>query len=176
MIRSLALAVALVLGVAPALGPSRADEGDPAGWSVSVDPRGRAFLKWVSEAEGPRVLLIGCLRDAEEFFVSAKAVPGAEEDDEVELALIVADAQWRISGAVARTEDGLLTFEKETELTAKMRKALAKELMAVLTAPGPIVLQIGNSETLELPLEAIAPRQGIAVAAKTFGKVCFGAK
>jgi hypothetical protein len=33
-----------------------------------------------------------------------------------------------------------------------------------------------NSDTVDLPLEAIPPRQGIEVAAKTFEKVCFGAK
>ena len=178
MKRSLALRLfaAACLTVSVAAPIARADEGDPAGWSVSADPRGRAFLKWVSEAGGPRVLLLGCLRDVDEFFVSAKAVPGAEEGDDVELQLLVADAEWRITGSVSRTEDGETTFEKELEVGAKARKKLGKELMPVLTAPGPIVLQIGNSDTIELPLEPIPPRAGIAAPLKTFEKVCFGGK
>ena len=170
------LALLAAVAMAPPLAPSHADEGDPAGWSVSTDPRGRAFLKYATEAGGPRVLVIGCLRDVDEVFVSAKGVAGMVAGDDVELQLLVADAEWRISGSVARTEDGLMTFEKEMEVTAKARKALRKALMPVLTAPGPIVLQIGNSDTMELPLEPIAPRAGIAAAAKTFDKVCFGGK
>lgn len=170
--------VALVVAVATALPLAhlRADEGDPAGWSISTDPRGRAFLKWVAEPGGPRILLIGCLRDVDEVFVSAKGVPGMVEGEDVELQLLVADAEWRITGSVGRTEDGLMTFDKEMEVTAKGRKALRKALMPVLTAPGPIVLQVGNSETMDLPLEPIPPRAGIEAAARTFDKVCFGGK
>ena len=176
--RLLALAFAVLAGglaVLPSAAP-RADEGDPAGWSVSVDPRGRAFLKWVSEAGGPRVLLFGCLRDVDEFFVSAKNVPGMEEGDDVELQLLVPDAEWRISGSVARTEDGLMTFEKEQDAGKKAMKKLARELMPVLSAPGPIVLQIGNSDTVDLPLEPIAPRAGIETPLQSFEKVCFAGR
>ena len=168
-------ALAVGLAAVPPAAP-RADEGDPAGWSVSVDPRGRAFLKWVAEAGGPRVLLIGCLRDADEFFVSAKTVPGMEEGEDVELQLLVPDAEWRISGSVARTEDGLMTFEKEMEAGKTAMKKLGRELMPVLTAPGPIVLQIGNSDTMDLPLEPIAPRAGIETPLQSFEKVCFGGR
>src|SRR5262245_38601583 len=50
-------------------GPAVADKGDKAGWSLTTDPRKRAFLKFVPTNDGPRILVLGCLRDVDSFMV-----------------------------------------------------------------------------------------------------------
>ena len=176
-VKMLMAGLALVAVGASAV-PVRADEGDPAGWSVAVDPRKRAFLQYVAEAGGPRLLTIGCLRDAEEFFVSSVGVRGLPAKAQgVGLVLSVPDAEFVIYGEIdADTDGGGPRFMAEHDFGPAERKRTAKELLPVLRAPGPIVLQVENGEAVDLPLEAIAPRAGIAAALKTFEKVCFGGK
>jgi hypothetical protein len=167
------LTLATILPVVPA---AVADEEDPAGWSMVTDPRRRAFLRYVAEAGGPRFFDFGCLRDVDEFFLYAKAVPGTEEGGDVELKLLVADAEWSISGEVVRTGDGETTFRVEKDADARAMKKMGAGLMKVLNAPGPIVLQIGNGEPVELTLEPLPPRAGIAPFLGRFEKICFGSK
>lgn len=171
--RSAQLLLAALVAAMPFASAGSADEGDPAGWSISTDPRGRAFLRYVAEADGPRLLFVGCLRDVDEFFVHVKGVPEMTAGDDVELRLIVPDAEWSLSGAVAITEDGAATFTRETDADAGAMKEIGEALLPVLSAPGPIVLQVGNSETVELTLEDLPPRIGIAGPLKTFEKICF---
>ena len=172
------LAAVVLASAVPSAVPVRADEGDPAGWSVAVDPRKRAFLNYVAEAGGPRLLTIGCLRDVDEFFVASVGVGGLPTKAEgVGLVLTVPDAEYVIYGDIdADTDGGGPRFMAEQDFGPAERKRTAKELLPVLRAPGPIVLQVENGDPVDLPLEAIAPRAGIAAALKTFERVCFGGK
>lgn len=180
MIRSFAhgLLAAVALVAAAPLPNARADEGDPAGWSVAVDPRRRAFLTYVAEADGPRLLLVGCLRDAEEFFVSSVGVQGLPRSAAgVGLVLSVPDADYVVYGDIEPdVETGAPKFMSQADADAAELKRTAKHLLPVLRAPGPIVLQVENGEPVDLPLEAIPPRAGIAGPLARFEKVCFGAK
>jgi hypothetical protein len=174
----LGLVAALGLTMAPPLPAARADEGDPAGWSVSVDPRGRAFLQWVSEAGGPRVLLIGCLRDAEEYFVSSVGVEGLPRSATgVGLVLSVPDADYVVYGDIEPDrESGAPKFMSQTDADSAELKRTATYLLPVLKAPGPVVLQVENGKPVDIPLEVLPPRAGIAGPLARFEKVCFGAK
>lgn len=161
----------------PAPTTATADEGDPAGWSVVVDPRKRAFLRYVAEAGGPRLLHIGCLRDVDEFFVASTGVEGLPDDGPgAGLTLTVPDAEYVIYGDIARDDEGRPAFNAEVDADARELKKVAKQLLPVLTAPGPVVLQVGNGEPVDLTLEDLPPRVGIAAPLATFRKVCFAGK
>jgi hypothetical protein len=54
---------------AGAVSPASADQGDKQGWSLGSDPRKRVFLRFVPANDGPRVLVLGCLRDVDSFIV-----------------------------------------------------------------------------------------------------------
>ncbi len=54
---------------AGAVSPASADQGDKQGWSLGSDPRKRVFLRFVPANDGPRVLVLGCLRDIDSFIV-----------------------------------------------------------------------------------------------------------
>ena len=168
--------LAVLAAVVPVSAP-RADEGDPAGWSVATDPRGRAFLKFVAEAGGPRLLVIGCLRDVDSMWVGSTGVEGLpDEGPGAGLTLTVPDAEWVVYGAIEKGDGGRPAFSADLEADAKARKKIAMELLPVLKAPGPAVLQVANGTPVDLPLEPIPPRAGIAEPLKTFEKVCFRGK
>ncbi len=172
------IAFAAALGLLGAVvGPEtpRADEGDRAGWSVATDPRRRAFLVATETAGGPRLLTIACLRDADSFAIYSAGVPGLTAGEGVELVLAVADAEYRLTGSADPDRDtGVVGFAGEHDIEGAARKKLASELLPVLKAPGPIVLTIGGAPPVEIPLEDLPPRAGIAGPLKTFEKICFG--
>jgi len=173
------LVPALFALVVPVLAPAAAvaDPGDPLGWSVGVDPRGRAFLKYVAEPDGPRLLTIGCLRDVDSYFVGSVGVPDLpDEGPGAGLTLTVPDAEYVVYGDIEKDEDGRPAFDASIDADARELKKIARQLMPVLSAPGPVVLTVGGAGPVDLPLEAMPPRAGIAVPLKTFAKVCFGAK
>src|SRR5262249_34446098 len=82
LVMTCGLLLALVL---PALAGS--GYGNKAGWSAYVDPRKRAFLNYVLVDDGPRLLLLGCLRDVDSFLVSSEEMSEAKEADNVTLTL-----------------------------------------------------------------------------------------
>ncbi len=173
----LLLAALTLAALLPLPAPVTADEGDPAGWSVVTDPRKRAFLRYVAEAGGPRLLHIGCLRDVDEFFVSSTGVEGLPDDGPgAGLTLTVPDADYVIYGDIAQDDDGHPTFNAEFDADTAELEKVAAQLMPVLTAPGPVVLQIGNGTPVDLTLEDLPPRAGIARPLAAFRKVCFGRK
>ena len=173
-----ALLVGVLVAVPPvASTPARAEPGDPLGWSVAVDPRGRAFLKYVAENDGRRLLVLGCLRDVDSFTVLAELPAKVADRPGVALKLSVADASWSATGAVeASGLSGTPEFSADLDFDREAATKIAKPLLRVLTAPGPIVLQVGDSDAVELPLEALPPHAGIAEPLKKFEAVCFRAK
>ena len=81
-----------------------ADAGDQAGWSVRTDPRGRAFLMWVPQEDGPRTLMLGCLRDADTFTTMSYAVGASDEINPVKLTLTNAKRVSRLKAASRYTQ------------------------------------------------------------------------
>lgn len=156
--------------------PTAADEGDVAGWSVATDPRKRAFLQWVPVAGGPRQLLFACLRDADTFAVYSTGIPGVVPIRPYSrLTLSWGDRRWSIVGTVD-PEPGnprSTTFTADTDQDAAGRAAIARELLPVLTAPGPLVLQIDAAPPIALPTRAANGMAGIEAALPVFQRVCF---
>ena len=175
-IARLLFAAVTVASILPAPPVAIADEGDPAGWSMVTDPRRRAFLHYTAEAGGPRLFDFGCLRDVDEFFLYVPAMPGTTAGEGAELRLMVADAEWSITGEVVTGDAGQKTFRVEKDADAREMKKMGVGLMKALSAPGPVVLLVGNGDTVEITLEPLPPRAGIAPYLGRFEKICFGSK
>lgn len=169
----LACAVLAILAGGLSTPSTRADDGDPAGWSVLTDPRGRAFLVATETAGGPRLLTVACLRDVDEVTVYAE-VPGLVAGHEgVALRLAVADADWDLV-ATADAIDGRVVATAEAADGAAARRALESRLTRILTAPGPLVVSAEGAGVVEIPLEALPPRAGVARPLARFRTICFG--
>lgn len=144
------------------------DPGDAAGWSTDTDPRKRAFLKFVPEKDGPRILMFGCLRDAETFSIYSTGLDPRTAAN-VELSLINGAATYRVQGDIAA--DGLspeptFTYENLDADAAALRR-VKNALMPVFSGAGPIKLTVGSASR-DLPLTGLKP------ALDRFAAICFG--
>ena len=85
--------------------PADADAGDKAGWSVQTDPRKRAFLHYVPVKDGPRVLMIGCLRDVDSFTVMSSGLQIGANETKAILALSNGASRYAVEGGVEPDAD-----------------------------------------------------------------------
>ncbi len=164
-------AVALALSIA-LLVPALADVGtDTAGWKVKTDPRKRAFLQYVAEDFGARVLVLGCLRDVDMFEVISEQDSAVSPDVSMTLRLVNGTAEYTVQGKFGATGFGVGVpgFGSELfDVNARKRNDLRQKLLPVLEGKGPIVLTIGSySRTL--------PVSGLADVLGRFKAICFDA-
>ena len=148
-------------------GPAVADKGDKAGWSLTTDPRTRAFLKFVPTNDGPRILVLGCLRDVDSFMVLSEQ--GVASTQTVVLTLSNGTIRYTVEGKIEPDGAGVgqVGFVSEFDVDAKARQQLRVRLLPVLEGKGPIVMTLG-SISRELPASDLsAPLRG-------FKSVCFG--
>lgn len=80
--------------------PAKADPGDPAGWFVNLDRRGRAFLTWTARKDGPPILMLACLRDAELFTGDVGGRRHCDEWKRAQLLLFDDRANFSVDGEV----------------------------------------------------------------------------
>lgn len=97
---SAALSILVAGGILAArLSPLAADPGDKTGWSVTTDPRKRAFLIYVPTAGAARLLNIACLRDVNSLSVISEGV--AVPAGTATLTLANGNTRYDIAGSVA---------------------------------------------------------------------------
>lgn len=166
---------ALALCFADAM-PAHADQGDKAGWSVLTDPRHRAFLIWTPEQDGPRVLMLACLRDAEMFTAMSYAVGERAEIKSATLILSNGSARFEVAGSITNYPAiGRSSFISDLDVDAKQLQALGRKLLPVLEAPGDITLTFasgaGAAAAPATPLTI--PRAGLPAVLGRFHNVCF---
>ena len=94
----LAIMAATFAMFAGAVSPASADQGDKQGWSLGSDPRKRVFLRFVPANDGPRVLVLGCLRDVDSFIVLSEQDIGIEPGQDATLTLANGAARFVVEG------------------------------------------------------------------------------
>jgi hypothetical protein len=142
---------------------------EEAGWSTSFDPRKRVFLSFRSVEDGPRTLLLACLRDVDMFTLASEGVAEASSiGDKATLTLINGEFCYTADGGVSPDPDtGTPSFSSDIDLDADTVRQLRNGLLPVLEGKGPIQLAIG-------PVHRDLPVSGLAEALKRFKSVCFG--
>lgn len=147
--------------------PTFAGVGEKRGWSLRVDPRKRAFLTFVPEDNGPLLLRLGCLRDADLFNVMSEQNLGAEVDQT--LTLQNGTAQYVIQGKFEPNGAGVGQpgFASEVDADANALRQIRAKLLPVLEGEGPIVLTVG-------PQSHVLPVAGLGKPLDGFKSICFG--
>ncbi len=166
MIR-LRLAVLAALSAIATTLPAFADKGDPQGWSIETDPRKRAYLRFVEEPDGPRVLLFACQRDTNVLGIySAGLVEGVAKS--AMMSLQNGKAKYGLRGQTGVDDaTGYPVFAYQTDLDPKALQYLQAELMPILQGKGPIMITIGE-------VKHQVPVAGLAAPLKQFTAICFG--
>ena len=149
--------------------PASADQGDKQGWSLGSDPRKRVFLRFVPANDGPRVLVLGCLRDVDSFIVLSEQDIGIGHGQDATLTLANGAARFVVEGKFEQNGAGVGRpgFASEIDADGKALQQIRPKLIPVLEGKGPPVLSVGSTSR-ELPVAGLAePLSG-------FKSVCFG--
>jgi hypothetical protein len=154
---------------AGAVSPTSADHGDKQGWSLGSDPRKRVFLRFVPANGGPRVLVLGCLRDVDSFIVLSEQDVGIGHGQATSLTLANGAVRYVVEGKFEQDGAGVGRpgFASEIDADGKALQQIRAKLIPVLEGKGPMVLSVGSTSR-ELPVAGLAkPLSG-------FKSVCFG--
>jgi len=162
-----ALAVFLVI----ACGATIAAAADtPAGWSIDATKPKRAVMTYAPEANGPRLLIVACMRDTEEFgMYSTGLMEGAKPHGGVlTMQLTTGGLKYTVRGEPGiDNANGQPAFSYETNIDARALGLVRSELMPLLQSKGPLTVTIGKNAK-QVPLT------GISEPLKKFSAVCFG--
>jgi hypothetical protein len=160
------------------LAPLAAGTGDKKGWSVVTDPRKRAFLIWTPAANGPRVLVFGCLRDVDSFTVLSEDTIG-RSTGAATLTVSNGTARFEVVGEVASDSVvGRPTFTGDLPGDRKSLRDIAARLLPVLSGREDVRYQIdataerrdGSKGENPIPITGLTEPLG------RFKSICFGAR
>jgi len=157
-----AVALASVAAAVPAVA-----QDIPAGWSVDVKPK-RAILSYAPEANGPRQLIVACLRDSEEIGIYSTGIAGPSSKPVTVLGLTNAGRKYSVRGDMGM--DNLTNqpaFRYETNIDSRALGIFRAEFMPMLNGKGPLTVTVGD-KSQQVPLT------GVAEPLKKFSAACFG--
>ena len=167
MIRRSAL---VILAAGLALAGSAMAEETHAGWSIELKPK-QAIMSYAPEDNGPRLLIIACLRDTEEFgMYSVGMMDGVTPHGGVlTMQLTTAGLKYTVRGETGIDNTTKApAFSYETNIDARALGLVRAELMPLLQAKGPLTVTVGGKNSKQVPLT------GIAEPLRKFSAVCFG--
>lgn len=154
--------------------PVIAGSGEDAGWSLSLDPRHRAFLSWRSHPGEARDLLLGCLRDVDSFTARSETLGSLEDASNARLVLTNGPNRFEAAGAVTRDQDsGESVFESDIDIDGAKGRALARQLMPVLEGRSDIELAVIVATGPAAVVSRNIPLEGLAPLLDRFRTVCF---
>src|SRR5947209_11578983 len=161
---------ALLLALAATLAGAVLAEDHPAGWSVDVSTPKRAIMSYADEPNGPRALIIACMRDSDEFgMYSTGLMEGTKPHGGIlTMQLTTGNMKYTVRGEPGiDNASNQPAFSYETNIDARALSLVRSELMPLLSSKGPLTIKIDKNERK-------VPLTGIAELLKKFSAVCFG--
>lgn len=139
----------------------------PPGWSIDLKPK-RAILSYAPEKDGPRYLIVACLRDSDEIGIYSTGIGAPSSKPVVVMGLTNAGRKYSVRGDMGM--DNLTNqpaFRYETNIDSRALSIFRTEFMPMLNGKGPLTVTIGD-KSQEVPLA------GVAEPLKKFSAACFG--
>lgn len=162
-IRALGIAC-LVAGISA--GTAIAQEIPP-GWSVETKPKG-AILTYAAEKDGPRYLIVACLRDTDEIGVYSTGIGVPSNKPVVVMQLTNAGRKYSLRGDMGQDNiNHQPAFRYETNIDARALSIFRAEFMPMLAGKGPLTVMVGD-KSQQVPLA------GVTEPLKKFSTSCFG--
>ena len=143
---------------AASLGAPAAAQDIPAGWSVDTKPK-RAILTYAPEANGPRYLIVACLRDSEEIGIYSTGIARragkpvvALRHDQCGAASTRCAARWAWTTSPTSRRSATRPIS-----TAGRCAIFRAEFIPMLSGKGPLTVTIGD-KSQQVPLAGVASR------------------
>ena len=140
------------------------------GWSTDTSKPKRAVMSYTAEANGPRLLIVACMRDTEEFgMYSTGLMEGTKPHGGIlTMQLTTAGLKYTVRGEPGiDNASNLPAFSYETNIDSRALSLVRSELFPLLTSKGPLTIKVDKNER-QVPLT------GITEPLKKFSAVCFG--
>ena len=148
-------------------GPALAAEDIPAGWSVDLKPKG-AILMYAPEANGPRYLIVACLRDTEEIGLYSTGIGAPSSKPVVVMGLTNAGRKYSVRGDMGLDNvNQQPAFRYETNIDSRALAIFRSEFMPMLAGKGPLTVTVGE-KSQQVPLA------GVGEPLRKFSASCFG--
>lgn len=157
----LGAAVATLAGIACA-------SAQDSGWAVDTSKPKRAILSYTAEKDGPRLLIVACLRDSEEIGLYSTGIGGPSGKPVVVMGLTNGGRKYSVRGDMGM--DNLTNqpaFRWETNIDSRALGIFRAEFMPMLSGKGPLTVTVGD-KSQQLPLA------GVAAPLQKFSATCFG--
>jgi len=159
--------LAFVAVAAASLGAPAAAQDVPAGWSVDTTPK-RAILTYAPEANGPRYLIVACLRDSDEIGIYSAGIATPSGKPVVALGMNNAGRKYTVRGEMGMDNiTNQPAFRYETNIDSRALSIFRADFLPMLNGKGPLKVTIGE-KSQELPLA------GVGEPLKKFSAACFG--
>ena len=147
--------------------PLAAAEDIPAGWSVDQKPKG-AILTYAPEKDGPRYLIVACLRDTEEIGIYSAGIGAPSGKPVVVMGLTNAGRKYSVRGDMGLDNISQQpAFRYETNIDSKALSIFRAEFLPMLAGKGPLTVTVGD-KSQQVPLA------GVAEPLRKFSATCFG--
>ena len=160
-------ALAFVAVAAALLGAPAFAQDIPAGWSVDAQPK-RAVLTYAPEANGPRYLIVACLRDSDEIGIYSAGIATPSGKPVVALGMNNAGRKYTVRGEIGMDNiTNQPAFRYETNIDGRALSIFRSEFIPLLGGKGPLTLTIGD-KSQQVPLA------GVGEPLKKFSATCFG--
>ena len=166
LFRKTATGVAVGLSVIGAAFAAAAQDV-PAGWSVEAKGKG-AILTYAPEADGPRYLIVACLRETDEIGVYSTGIGAPSSKPVTVLQLTNGGRKYSLRGDMG--QDNIShqpAFRYETNIDARALSIFRAEFMPMLAGKGPLTVTVGD-KSQQVPLA------GVQEPLKKFSASCFG--
>jgi len=159
--------IAIAVPIAALLAATAGAQEIPAGWSVETKPKG-AILSYAPEKDGPRHLIVACLRDTDEIGVYSTGIGAPSSKPVTVMQLTNAGRKYSLRGDMGQdNRSHQPAFRYETNIDSRALSIFRAEFMPMLTGKGPLTVTVGD-KSQQLPLT------GIQEPLKKFTASCFG--
>ena len=138
-----------------------------AGWAVDAKPK-RAILSYTAEKDGPRLLIVACLRDSEEIGLYSTGIGVPSSKPVVVMGLTNAGRKYSVRGDMGLDNTtNQPAFRYETNIDSRALGIFRAEFMPMLSGKGPLTITVGD-HSQQVPLT------GVAAPLQRFSATCFG--
>ena len=150
-----------------ALGSAALAQDVPAGWSVDTKPK-RAVLTYAPEANGPRHLIVACLRDSDEIGIYSAGIGAPSGKPVVLMSMTNAGRRYSVRGEMGMDNiTNQPAFRYETNIDSRALSIFRADFLPMLGGKGPLTITIGE-KSQQVPLA------GVSEPLKRFSAACFG--
>ena len=147
--RILICAVAVLAGVVSA-------SAQETGWTIDTSKPKRAILSYTAEKDGPRLLIVACLRDSEEIGLYSTGIGAPSGKPVVVMGLTNAGRKYSVRGDMGLDNvTNQPAFRYETNIDSKALGIFRAEFMPMLSGKGPLTVAVGD-KSQQVPLTGIA--------------------